>query len=121
MCRRRSIPKSRILLRSTSCVLSSRSRSDKNREVWARSEGLHNNGVSRTIPIDYTNDGRIEGTTAVPSKATTPGDEEKVKPHVSIGDKIKGQFKVALGGMKHDVNLAQEGEDLKNGDKDRLH
>lgn len=64
----------------------------------------------------------MEGTKAVPNAATTPPTGAHVeKPHVSLADKIKGQYKVTMGGIKHDVNLAQEGEDLKNGDKDILH
>ena len=92
------------------------------REVWLRAEGLHEGGLSRTVKTDITNDGRIEGTKAVPNAATTAPDGDKsAKAHVSLGDKIKGQYKIALGGMKHSPQLAQEGEDLKHGDKDRLH
>lgn len=91
-------------------------------EIMSRATGLHEGAFSRNVATDITNDGRIENTPAVPNKMTSPPDGyDQGKPRVSIVDKIKGQYKIALGGMKHDVNLAQEGEDLKNGDKDRLH
>lgn len=91
-------------------------------EVMSAATGLRPGAFSHNVHTDITNDGRIENTPAVPNKATTPPDGlDQKRSHVSLTDKIKGQYKIALGGMKHDVNLAQEGEDLKAGDKDRLH
>lgn len=91
-------------------------------QIMSAATGLRPGAFSHNVQTDTSNDGRIENTPAVPNKATTPPDGSKQgKPHVSLTDKIKGQYKIALGGMKHDVHLAQEGEDLKNGDKDRLH
>ncbi|ORY77730.1 hypothetical protein BCR37DRAFT_394821 [Protomyces lactucae-debilis] len=105
-------------------------------EILARSEGLHPGGLSRSTPTNSANNGKLEGNIAgaPASVGSHPQHNPAVlshtqqarsitsdKPHVSLGDKIKGQAKVIAGAMKHDVNLAQEGEDLKAGDKDRLH
>lgn len=94
---------------------------NKARAVYASVEGQTHDAWTRKVHLNSENNGKLEGSTAVPNASTRAPDGMAEKPHVSLADKIKGQYKIALGGMKHDVNLAQEGEDLKNGDKDRLH
>ena len=43
---------------------------------------------------------------------------QKETHHVPVADKVKGQIKIAKGIFKHDPNLTQEGEILKEEGED---
>lgn len=118
-------------------------------QLWAQAEGQHAGGVARTVGLNEGNDGRIAGTPASASAIaasqghprsahdeTTAPDSFSERPALfsgnapshapddhkaSLADKIKGQVKIAIGSAKNDQSMIQDGEDLKAGDKDRLH
>ncbi|BFZ56491.1 hypothetical protein PYCC9005_003538 [Savitreella phatthalungensis] len=101
-------------------------------QLWQQSEGLHAGGLARTVDTTGS-DERLEGTQASrQSQIDSRPDEYSDRPALlsgnhpaeqkaSLGDRIKGQAKIALGTMKSDSEMITEGEDLKAGDKDKLH
>ena len=70
--------------------------------------------MSRAVPTQGIHEGHVAGTTAVPNRETSPPVAVQHKDHhVGMKDKVKGQIKIAEGIWKHDPNLTQEGEILK--------
>lgn len=64
-------------------------------------------------------DGRLEGMTA--SQTAIKKSQREDEGHASLGDKLTGNIKLAVGTITGNEEMKEEGIDLKNGDKDRLH
>ena len=116
-------------------------------QLWLQAEGQHAGGLSRSVGLNEDNDGRLAGTTAsahdiAASKglssssgahdSVTAPDTFSERPALfsgnapsqnkaSLADKIKGQVKIVVGSAKNDQDMITAGEDLKAGDKERLH